>query len=142
MSIGVEKNIITASDLPICGKAESLLDGDHSIIILSNKSEDGSFKYVREELESLFRELDKVGWHWCGGESLIEFNYSKNLSYVAMNDDCIRYSPGKVDGDTRKRFYFTTDSKSDNIGDNCPSCGTTGEWIGLAMKCPKCWKTW
>jgi len=28
---------------------------------------------------------------------------------------------------------------SENI---CPNCGTKGEWIACAMKCPKCWRVW
>ena len=24
----------------------------------------------------------------------------------------------------------------------CPACGGTGEWVAMAVKCPKCWKTW
>jgi len=24
----------------------------------------------------------------------------------------------------------------------CPNCGIEGQWVAMALKCPKCWKTW
>ena len=34
----------------------------------------------------------------------------------------------------------TTQHLDISVGDICPCCGIQGEWVALAVKCPKCWK--
>jgi len=29
-----------------------------------------------------------------------------------------------------------------DLGSRCPICGTAGQWIAMAIKCPSCWRVW
>ena len=67
----------------------------------------------------------------------IEFNHVKVVDWKGgegvVHQKSLRTVWTKVMGEEKPVFL---------PDDKCPCCGTEGEWIAGAMKCPKCWKIW
>ena len=94
----------------------------------------------------LERELIRKGWDkWINGKALIEWRPPHSFKFhlcpkglAGSFKDLFREGTRYVrilDGMVKN----TTVSHDHSL---CPDCNTPGEWKSLAMKCPKCWKTW
>lgn len=118
------------------------------------------YKYIKlfcenDELkDKLGKQLDSKGWKWDDGRPIGDVTL--HASFVTLHANfcyCISidgvsfssYNDNKLHGNVVHVVNVIESAGSRttrNNGDNCPSCGTRGEWVGLMIKCPNCWKTW